>query len=615
MQNANKPIIKTSELAKLEALSKNIKAMKEGPAKERYKEALQLVFNEQVQKYDIPPQVIAPDAALLKLVDYPSGIVRTTVGELARVGRYATDPTYNYNPSSAVENIKNSVNPLVINPFTGEGSQPAKASDYYLEEMGLDRGKQLSNTDFGRAVGITPSSLLDVSPRGVAGFALDVASGNALKGLAPSAEREALKETAGMTAKQVRKRQQEFLDAMNRKMAPGLSGTVMGGVSGAPGFAADPLQKLGELLYKSRFSNADAAALKAGKVPVSDVLRNANAKGATSAGILQDMESIATRRQDEIQDILNKYNNVIDKSSQSSIEILKPIYSREMAEALANPMTADAALETIKEVEEKFRKSIRQNPKAPDWMQSEDPTFVRASKMQGQNTIGSPSTPSIIDIEDQPTLPGMGMYPPKSTSNIPKPGTRQGFIDIAEGSRPTELLDAAYPFYDAKQLNQLKKDFQKEAYTRGMFRPTNLADQMKAGEMEFGAKTYRDLGARAGKILEKNLDKLEGGLGGKMARANQEIASILEAAPYIDKAPKGVPAGSRAWRMGLAGGLGGAVSDTIDALKVPVGRGLMSPVTRYGIAPAARSLWLEDYWNRQLKSPYGTLYRYGGPEE
>lgn len=612
-------------LDRLANKAKEIEAMPPGPAREHARNDYQMKLVETAKTYEIPAEVIAPDAHLLGVLDWAEGLMRTGVGEPLRMAKaakdYATGTPNSWTPGSTLSNIGSALWPF---------GEPARNTEYYIDESGL--GSMIPDVRISDIPGmaksvhnppgwqdwyrVTPGGPVDVSLKGALGFAGDMGYSPKMVKALMGGEKKALSPVV-QTGKMVRDEQAKYLDELAKQMSPSATSGFMDGLKA---LVVDPTQPLGEKIFRSRFKDADAAALKAGKMPVSDIMLESGAKGASSGAILKDMEAIIEQRQAVIDAITNQHAMA---GGATLDELMHPLYSPEMAQALANPATANEALAILKEVEDRARASIAQNPRTPEWLQSKDPTMQRVFKKQApQDALPiEKKTPYVSTGSDQPALPGMGVYPPKVGGGSGK-DELYGMIGRAGNAPSQDLLDVAQPIYKLPETQQLKRDWQKKAFERGAFEPHNIADPVKAGEYSFGAKTYRDLGAHAGEKLEKELDRIEPGLGGQVARANQDISSLLEAAPTISvgRPPRGIPSGKPTTRtMRGLGGTGGmilsGVSDMADALKVPVGRGLMSPWTRYLVAPGARAAWLESIWDRQNDpeqgNPYALVYKHG----
>lgn len=570
----------------LQLMAREVDAMEEGPEKQKQIERMRKAHARLVERADVPIEPLDIEGTLLNILDYPSGLLRTAAGEAALLGKAAVDGEYS--GAEALDRIGAAVNPF---------GEPARGSAFYLEKLGVPEMGKVSGTKAGEYIGVKPGDVLDITGRGATGFLLDAASGNPLKILRNLLEKPA---PPPGTAAGVRSALREAVQESSEAMTPGMRERAANIAARSPIIAMDPLKSAGESIYKSRFDLADAAARKAGKAPVSEIMLREGAKGATTPSILRDMEAIIQKKNKVISDILKASEFEAPVGGYSN-EVLAPLYSQEMARALANPNTAKDALAVIKEVEDAMRLSIKQNPRTAEWLRSQDETLRRVISRQVPQEALDPAArvPEIRLSMDKPSLSdvawgeGYGGAPP-----------------------PAELLDQAQAIYTGPQLQDLKRGYQQEAFQRGMFRPHNLQDPAKAGELQFGAKTYRDLGGNIGTMLENRLDKFSPGKGAKVALANQDISALLEAAPYLDRAAKGIPSSAPTGRNMRAfspviGSIVSSVEDLYKASKIPVGRTLMNPWVRYGAAPAARAMWLSDYWNREFQenseNPYGLV--------
>ena len=268
-----KPEIDVDSLDELEEMYRNNLGQPPGPEKELELQAIKNIHARLLERADMPIQPISPEGHLLGVLDWGSGIARTIPGEAALAGKAAYDKATtgrtNWTPGAAGERITNALLPA---------GEPALSAGQYLEQLDVPEMGKLSETWPGQKMGIERGSTFDITGRGALGFGLDMAAtpSTLLRG------GQKVASGAEQTAKAVREEHKKFIDTMQRQMAPGMQGT--GGY--VKELAIDPLGTLGKSIYKSRFKEADAAAIKAGKAPVSNVLLENNAKGATSPGVL-----------------------------------------------------------------------------------------------------------------------------------------------------------------------------------------------------------------------------------------------------------------------------------------------------------------------------------------
>lgn len=584
---------------------------KDDPRRQKAIDFVQAEYGKYLERVDLPAEPLSVEKPLLGAVDWASGLARTTVGEAAKAGKALASGEA---PKGGLDRLGRAFLSFIYGPAPSTGQ--------YLEELGVPKGPSLSDTDIGQKMGLTPDSKLNISARGAAGFAGDVLSGSAWKGVGKAGDRllGAAEQAPGKfltgveaTAAAQRARQQEFLDAMKArtsgtpKTAAKKAATVVNEViKGGPRY-------IGQELYKSRFADMDQGNIEIGKLPVSDVMMKHGGWGGTEAQIVQDMRGVMDARNKLMQALVAENNITPVKSS----ELFQKFFNdKDVQEAMANPASAKAAREAIQEVEAMFAESIANNPNAipgyrgvPVGESQVDPTLRRA-----HNTMSGPVT----DLEERtavnPNFPKVDVLKQPQYSR----GHLGQYGDPVRPDIESYSLDALDPKYNGEQLQNLKTSFQNEAFNRGAYQGKDIANAADRTKNEMARLAMTKMGHYAGESLENALETphrqfdlfekvptfaAKPPVGAEYVRLNQDIASILQAAPKV--------AGSNG---------GGGISipmtnyytgDVWNAAKIPLARTLMSGTAQY--APSVgRAMWLNDYEQRKRANPYYYIRKVGG---
>lgn len=277
----------------IEALSIEAKKLPEGPEKEAYKKTIQQMAEIAFQEYDLPAEALAPDAPLVRAlqwipgVSWIPGIARTAVGEtaLTLAGKNTLE--------GAKERVANALAPDV--PFVGSGpfAQEAPSVGQYRDLMG---GTEEWNTQkilpenrfFNPTVGGTFDTgvgmLLD--PAVISkGLGLD----KKLMTRAPGLPTEAVT-SAEAKAALAQRVAQEAGKSMPRRF-----------MEGAKNMTISPSEQLATLLRRSRFKEADKATRAAGKERFSDVFQREGTSGIGQQGIEQGILKTIKEQNSEIQ--------------------------------------------------------------------------------------------------------------------------------------------------------------------------------------------------------------------------------------------------------------------------------------------------------------------------
>lgn len=582
------------------------------PRRAKAIEFVQSEYGKFRERVDIPPQVMRPEDPLIAIVDWASGIGRSVVGEGAKAIKSISGGKL---PSGGVDQILKAA----ASPYFG----PAKGTGEYLKELDVPKGTSLAETSLGRGMGIAPGSTFDISPRGAAGFVGDVASGNFWKlagkagdKLLGTAAKSPEKFLSGIeaTAAAQRKKQADFLAAMNAKK----SGTPQSAARSAAVAVNETIKGgpryLGQSLYESRFADIDQKNIEAGKLPVSGVMMESGGWGGYQAQIVQDMRAVLDEKSKAMAALVSE--NAINPVRAS--ELFEKFYKdADVQKALANPATSEAAKNAIKEVEEMFAQSIANNPNTiPGYRgalpgQEIDPTIRRMHNI---------SSGVVTDLETR--LPGNPNFPKVDVVKDPRFSTEymEMFGSPVKPNVENFSLDALDPIYTGEQLQGLKSSFQNEAFNRGAYSSKDIANAADRTKNEMARLAMTKMGHYAGEALEGALESpyrpmnqaslyekvpvnsMRPPVGAEYAKLNQEIASILTAAPSVATQVGGgvaIP-----WTNYSTG-------DLFEAAKIPVARTLMSGPAQY-----APSVWRAVMLNRRQRNkeedPYYPIRRIGG---
>lgn len=556
-----------------------------------------------VDAVDVPAEPLSAEKPLLGVLDLASGIARTTVGEAAKAGKALAQGEA---PKGGFDRLGHAL----ASPYYG----PAPSTAQYLEELGVPRGTSLAETSLGRGMGIAPGSTFDISPRGVVGFAGDVASGGAWRGVGKAGDRLlGAAETAPTqfltgiekTAAAQRQKQAEFLEAMKgrisgnpksaaKKAAVALNETIKGGP-----------RYIGQELFKSRFADLDQGNIETGKLPVSGVMLEHGGWGGSEKQILQDMRGVMAARNKLMQGLLQE--NTITPVGAS--DLFNKFYNDpDIQKALANPATSASAKAAIAEAEAMFAESVANNPNTIPGYRSNDPTI---------NRMHDASSGKVTPLEER--VPGNPNFPKVDVLKNPEysRGLRGAYGDPMQPNIEAHPLDALDPRYTGEQLHGLKKSFQDEAFNRGAYQSKDIANMADKTKNDMARLAMTKMGHYAGEALENALDTpnrqfnlfekvptyaAKPPVGAEFAKLNQDVAAILSAAPNVAQGAGG----------GVAiPGTGYSTGDLWNATKIPLARTLMSGPAQY--APSVwRAVWLSRDKRQKDESPYRYIKKVGG---
>lgn len=209
------------------------------------------------------------------------------------------------------------------------------------------------------------------------------------------------------------------------------------------------------------------------------------------------------------------------------------------------------------------------------------------------------------------------------------PGQSQAYRDAAKEIRD-EFADVAdyWPMgYPPEILRRTARAFQQKAaeagrYGRAAITVVKPKEQVKQlGDVKIYGDLAHQVGMRARDLEADSLDIINKGAGGQVWRNYRDMSSVLEGAPFIDRAfrGKGANAGSR-----FANSIGGLSSGNLftriptelaigskNVLLTGAGKASLSPVSLYALQPALRLQVQEKLNEMNEQNPYTQLRRAG----
>lgn len=581
---STRPELGSDELDQLADAYKQVQAMGPGPEKDRMLTAVRNVHAQMLEHYDMPTEAIAPDAHMLGIVDWGSGLARTGAGEGALAAKAAYDKATTgetkWDLGSAANRIANAAIPV---------GEPATSSGQYLDMLGVPEGGMLSDTALGKKMGVERMGRWDITPRGAAGFALDMGlTPKALmRGAAPAAAM-----TAGKTAAELAA--ENAAAGAERKLAPPPTvpqQTLQGGKAILSGALTDPLKQLGELLYKRRFGAADEAAEATGKKLPSTIMMENGMPGVTSGGIKKGMKSIINREENAI-DQLHTPESAGMMPVRNRSEFLTPLNSADTQKALKIPGSSIAVEGAVNDVTNQFEHAAMQDEALMgNWQKS---------KMEAGKVRTDPNTGELL-FERR----GEGRM--DAPLSVNPPATKS-------------VLQHAEQQFGPSDARQIRRNFQSQARDAGWYSKRDVLEPGAKAASDAKAAMYNKVGGRAGELELEMLDEAKPGLGGEVYGKHQNISGLMEGAPYLDREFTGggptraTTGGARAispWGTMTKD----LVSGAMGVAEAGGGKVLMNPWTRYLAAPAARSAWINDYYRRQTElsdsNPYALIRKYG----
>lgn len=689
-----KPDIAYEDLEEIADAARQIHEMPAGPEKEKYKAVFKSAHARLLEEQDMPAEAIAPDAHLLGIVDWGSGALRTAFGESALMVDALLRGDKTYDSKAGTSRLMDAIIPV---------GNPAAASSMYLDELKVPEGGQLTDTRLGQMLPIERGGTFDITPRGALGFLLDagvtprsVTGGvNKIRNFGKEAAVQAPK-TAAQQAAELALQQKEARLAPPRSALPGFKSTTEAGKTSLrfdagtaiPGAAdllrrgvADPLKELGEWLYKSRFKNADEAALDAGKKAPSQIMMEHGMPGVTSGGIRQGMRGIIDRTEDSI-NALDTPEEMLFVPTRQQSQFLHPVAQANAARASKLPGSSIPNAAAIDDVLQDFEHAARQDPGIMEKMREAQAQAgrvpIRGGELlyePGASQMTLPGVPKITSnsgfetqavqqnvprlkkVIDQPGKPGgmrwkelpdgskvMEPYPPTPPTykmvpdidtymqNQPvyverAPTVEPGRpVTMTEGRLAThgpapktalETYDRPMSWADARQM---RRNYQKKSADAGLYSQRDRLQPGPQAQVDATAKLHNAVANRAGELELEMLDEARPGLGGGVWNKHRDISGLLEGGQYLDReyTGGGVTRATTGTKRAFAP-TDGRLWDYLDAAKGVAqaggGKVLLNPWTRNVVAPTARSMWLNNYWQRELEesdtNPYGLIKKYG----
>lgn len=696
----SKPEVDIHDLIELEAEFKKASQLTPGRQKDALMQVLKEVHADILNLTDVPTPAIAPDAHLLGIADWGSGMMRSAGFESALLAKAAKDKLLSgktdYNAGEAADRLTDAIVPM---------GDPARGSGEYLDRLGAGEMGHLANTEIGQKMGIEPGSRWDITGRGALGFGLDtvIAPGNVKsmlnyaenKSLANAAKRMGPK-TAAQYAEELAAGQKAASIAPSKNLFPSLSSVTDKGktsLSFDPGSlmpgawtalqrgVTDPLGELGNLLYKSRFRQADAAAEQAGKKLPSQIMAEHGRPGITSGGIREGMRGIIDRTENSIDEMATPAELKFAKPRAQAL-FATPILALDKSRRAQLPGSSQAIDVAVNDGLKQFEHAARQEPAimqawqeaqdragtamtAPDGSllyengarqevlpgiskvtnnsgfeaQTVDREFPRLKRVMVEPAVPPrrvmkarpDGSPYYEDIPGKPAVykdvPHIETVPMTEQVHVDRPATVEPGRDtvvtegrIAEhGPAPKSPLEMDRQ-YDWRDARQMRRSWQKQAADADLYTQRDPLNPGPQAAMDETARLHNALGNRAGELELQMLDEAKPGLGGEHWNKHRDVSGLLTGAPYLDRefTGGGVPRAVTGFRKAI-NPLTAKASDLLEGAvgvaQAGGGKALLSPWTRKALAPAARAMWLNDYWNREYteseNNPYAMIKKYG----
>lgn len=667
-----KPTLDPDSMDDLEKMWKMVHSTPEGPQKQKLMDAAYRVQARVAEKFDLPVQAIAPDAHMLGVLDWGSGMARTAVGEplLAAKAGYdkLTKGKTNWTPSGAADRIASAVIPV---------GEPAQSSGQYLEQLGVPEGGHLAETSLGKRLGIERGSRWDITGRGAAGFGLDM--GMTPKNLLKAPEM-AKRLEGGVAAVQDTGRLSEFgagwgdaipapLKSYEQPLPPvgGQPQTAQrlrtvdelrgeaARAAGAPGMLqtakealprnalelmVDPTKKFANMLQEWRFRHADEAARLKNKPLPSQIMREHGGSGVTSSGIRSDMQQALTEHEQEIQKLgeaapftrkiprgsPDDYDYLLNPGLASEVKMdesmMYPLYDAEQKAAERAIVSGADAQGARKFIEDRARQAEALNPgfssAEQTWEDATQAAGTRAKADLGQGELPLFEGKPVERYQVGPQVEIGGVERPFKTIT-----TIEG--DAAMHGLPPKELDPLSLPRDVgwDEIRKARQQAQSEAAQRDWYR--RRSDELQpvypgeAKKIEAEAALYNKWAQHLGGLETDLLDEARPGLGGQVYLRQKDMAGLLEGGAWLDRAPKTGPTSRSQIAFNPWQGRALVGAEKLANNAAMAGYQVMrNPYTRYLAAPAARSLWLENYWQRQNEetpqNPWALTYKYGAQQ-
>lgn len=539
------------EMMKVASSPEEIKAISEAtgmPVEEvaaHAKNALQSSMGQILSVYEEPTPGWK-DRALqygMGALDYVAGGVRTGVGETALAIKAARDPNKEYDLGAAKERVLDAVVPDFI-PYldraTGHAERPAPSVGEYRKLGGWEMSPEQE------AAPLIPGWESSFNPS--QGTALNVGL-DTLLGLSPAAFVKGAGKALGKQAGKMTYKEAEQALAAQLAKKPSI---IEGGL-----FAVnEPLAKLGDALYRSRFKNADLATEAAGMRRFSDVMREGRASGITSHGIEKGVENlVSAKNADKLGIVEDVFNKAKTQATVPLNEAVAPLYSGDYQKELL--------------------------------------------KYGGTKSFKDSRTKAIRGLEET-AVERLG-FPLEELDNPEVAGTLRSMVK----NQPLDVLDLEGMAKRAGDSARAARMYDKP----GMMNVPSAGDRARftAENMALGQAqdTIRDTARRTQGDL---LDQMRPGAGGEVFQYNKDTASLLKGAPFVDRPFSKAPNSTRSAKFRLAEGAGAGSAeknlldlgqkiavDSWDAGKLGTAKLLLNPWSRYGAQPLGRAAMVEEY--------------------
>jgi hypothetical protein len=410
---------------KLEKWASEISAMPNGDLRNQNMREFQMVWNVLKQRVTMPN---GQESTILENVlapfDYVAGLVRTVPGEAALVAKSMKNRLQekpdDWNGEQAMDRLTSAILP---------GGELAPPSETYLEKLGAGEGGRLSRADW-LPEKLRPKydSPLDLTGRGTAGFAMDMASG-----IVPNLLPGAGKTLAGPTAKDLAARSlpklgagataKEWTDELAKLIAKGSEKTHLQKLKkGAKDFSQyvadfirDPGARGGKSLYDFGLREPNVATQKVAKRPFSDTLIESGSDSFTARGIQNDVEGILRDRTREANLIKNPpaqklaeqlslyspqpWENKLSMPTTTRDDIFNPVFNdkRLLEKGLEVPGRTEQTKAGIEQMKARLRATAEySDPKNP---------FQQAKRMADDQAMAEQLVPRVPDLDPLQTAP------------------------------------------------------------------------------------------------------------------------------------------------------------------------------------------------------------------
>ena len=666
-----RPEISFEDLDEMEGIAKQIHAMPGGANKEKAIQAFKNAHAKVLEHMDMPTDAIAPDAHLLGILDWGDGALRAGVGESALLTKHVADKVRGkpsgWRGAEAIDRLTDALLPM---------GDPARGSAEYMERYGVDDLGQLSDTWVGKKLGVERGGRWDLTGRGALGFGLDMGltTGN-IKGLknkwdaAGMAERAAenAPKTASTLAKELAALRKEQALAPPKTLYPTWKSTTEGGKTSlrfSPGTAipgawdtlqkglTDPLQHLGELLYKSRFSNADKAAEATGKKLPSKIMMENGMPGVTSGGIREGMRGIINRTENSIDQMATPEEGLfVPKMNES--QFLLPVKNVRDSRAAQLPGSSIPIAAAQEDVLGQFEHAARQDPGVVRRMEEAraqsglvptgpngellyengavqevlpgvnkvtnnsgfSPQEVTRSYPRIRRELVEPAVPArrvtrarpdgspyYEDIPAKPAVykdvPVMEDVPMMEQVHVDRPPTVEPGRDIhrtegtlaPHGPAPETALQTYDRPFSWTDARQIRRNFQKQAADAGLYSQRDRLLPGPQAKVDATAKLHNATANRAGELELRMLDQAKPGLGGAQWEKHRDVSGLLEGGQYLDREfTGGGPTRATTGTKKAFSPSDGRLWDMLDAAK--------------GVAQAGGGKVLMNPWTRKALAP------------